>query len=133
MLKLQMCQRHWDDMIHGINDRGLNEFCPHTTEDMMGRLKMQQKGDKSIYSHNPAMYANTVILVTTVQGKKDELLKLEQPTIKQKIFAKLGFKVKDRVICPVCYFYKDDFISTACDMAKAETERLVKLSEGVKQ
>ena len=133
MLKLQMCQKHWDEMVRGINERGLNDFCPHTVEDMTARLKMQQQGDKTIYSHNPAMYANTIILITTVQGKRDELLKLEQPTIKQKILAKLGFKIKDRAICPVCYFYEDDFIAKACDMTKVETERLVKLSEGVKQ
>jgi hypothetical protein len=89
---------------------------------------MQQNGDKSIYSFNPAMHANTVILLTTVQGKQKELLELEKPTIMQKIRAKLKLKEKDRVICPVCYFYGDELISKACNMAKEESVRLMILA-----
>lgn len=125
---MKLCQSHWDAMVIGINERGLNDFCPHTVEDMTERLKMQQKGDTSIYAFNPAMYANTVILISTINGKQDEILKLEQPTIMQKILMKFGRKPKERMICPVCYFYKDDIVSKACDIAKVETERLVKLA-----
>ena len=133
-MQMKLCQSHWDAMVIGINERGLNDFCPHTQEDMIARLKMQSKGDTTIDSFNPAIFANTVILSNTVKKHGQELIKLDEMTSMQKILKKLFKKEpKERVICPVCYFYQDNLIPVACNEAKKETMRLVKLADGAPQ
>jgi hypothetical protein len=115
-------------MVRGINERGLNDFCPHTNEEMISRLKMQKDGDVSIYSFNPVMYANTGILVSTIKNHQKELAEMNEVTMFQKFLMQFGAKPKERMICPVCYFYQDNLIDIACDAAQIETARLVKLA-----
>lgn len=111
---MNICQKHWDDLRHGITSRGLGDFVPKDGKDALKQMQAQMhSGVLTLETFDPLMAANNMIFGVAMERAGLDLLTPNAHTGKPP--------------CPLCHCagpYAQNWIDGACDEVKKMCERL---------